>query len=87
MKSGVDRWSSLRSLPALLLLVALCACKFSKKSPAGEGGAGGQMGGGEPAEICDNGVDDDADGDLDCADVSCTARAPDSTAPTGFRAW
>ena len=84
MKSGVDRWSSLRSLPALLLLVALCACKFSKKSPAGEGGAGGQMGGGEPAEICDNGVDDDADGDLDCADVSCTARAPDSTAPTGF---
>ncbi|HKO95110.1 MAG TPA: hypothetical protein VJU61_28340, partial [Polyangiaceae bacterium] len=68
----------------LLLGLVLAACTFKKsgESEGRERGVGGA--GSAPVEICDNGVDDDADGDVDCADVSCTAQAPDPSAPTAF---
>ncbi len=39
---------------------------------AGDGGDGGD--GGPPPEVCDNGLDDDEDGFVDCADTDCAAR-------------
>ena len=77
-------WAEACARLTLVTLLALGACKFvhSKDEdgnpPKGEG-SGASLG-----EICDNGVDDDDDGDVDCADVSCSARAPDPSAPTGF---
>ncbi len=35
-----------------------------------------------PAETCDNGTDDDADGKVDCDDTQCTAHASCQTSPT-----
>jgi hypothetical protein len=37
-----------------------------------------------PAEDCDNDVDDDQDGDADCADDDCTARTCVEEAPAGW---
>lgn len=58
-------------------------------TPASSGtgdGAGGPGGGPPGGEACDNGVDDDDDGAVDCADDACTgagfACAP--TVPEGF---
>ena len=43
----------------------------------------GGGGGGPTAEICDNGIDDDGDGDIDCADSDCTSDAAcDTGGPT-----
>ncbi len=58
----------------------------------GTGGAGGMgtggSGGGGPTEDCTNGVDDDLDLDIDCADAECTAIvscvAPAPAGWTGF---
>lgn len=46
---------------------------------AGVGGAGGDPGG----EICNNGTDDDANGDIDCADAACVGTAS-CTLPAGW---
>ena len=55
----------------------------SSPTSTGTGDAGGSR---PNAEACDNGVDDDEDGDVDCADDACTeagyACAP--AAPEGF---
>jgi len=48
---------------------------------AGTGGAGGAGGGVVDLEDCTNGVDDDADGDIDCADAGCASKAS-CVAPT-----
>src|SRR5690606_7834675 len=61
---------------------------------AGQGGAGGESAGqgGDggsggsippPPEVCDNGEDDDGDGDIDCADDECTDYLC-ATAPEGW---
>jgi len=39
---------------------------------------------GEPTENCNNDVDDDEDGDADCADDDCTARTCIEDAPSGW---
>ena len=40
---------------------------------------GGEDGGVTPPEDCRNGIDDDQDGAIDCADVDCQAGGPDGT--------
>ena len=66
----------------LALLLALAASSGAALLPGcddGEGGAGGDDGGqggggGAPSsELCDNGIDDDANGQIDCLDAGCAA--------------
>ena len=71
-------WVGSYRLLLLGLVLAACSSKQQNEPGSGSGSGSGLV------EVCDNGVDDDADGDVDCADVSCTARAPDPSAPTAF---
>jgi hypothetical protein len=50
----------------------------------GAAGASGGTGGGGPTEICDNGVDDDDDGLVDCEDEDCPGLACLPTIPMGW---
>ncbi len=67
-----------------LLLLTLFACRFKDGGEESPGPGNGGSPGGAATELCANGVDDDADGDIDCADLTCSAVSPDPTAPTGF---
>jgi hypothetical protein len=66
-----------KSLLATALAVCLCACSTATMGPhpatGGGDASGGGSGGGSPSgtENCTNGVDDDGDGFVDCADPDC----------------
>ena len=63
-----------RRIQTTLLLVA--AAGATDAGPNGDsGGTDAGTDAGPPPENCTNGVDDDADGDADCADVDCFAQA------------
>ncbi len=68
----------------LVLFGPATGCNCGSDGPmdaAGEGGVG------DP-EICDNGIDDDLDGDVDCEDVDCAAvlvAGSDETLDAPFR--
>ncbi|MDI1479681.1 lamin tail domain-containing protein [Polyangium sp. y55x31] len=49
----------------------------------GMGGAGGSGGGNPPTEVCNNTMDDDGDGDIDCADADCAAACAEVCAGGG----
>ena len=51
------------------LVVLLAGCAAS--TPSGSAGGGGSGGSGKPVEICDNGLDDDGNDAIDCADPAC----------------
>ena len=57
---------------SILFAVSLLfsACVDDSEDGSGAGGCGGNGG---PAEICDNGIDDDTDGKLDCTDLDSPA--------------
>ncbi|MDC0748293.1 lamin tail domain-containing protein [Polyangium mundeleinium] len=44
----------------------------------GTGGMGGSGGGNPPTEICNNMMDDDGDGDVDCSDADCAAACAEA---------
>src|SRR5688572_7668808 len=92
----VGRLATLASLSAG---IAACTYDFDAPFAAGDsgGGAGGSgpgtpttgVQGGEAAdgEACDNGVDDDLDGAIDCADTECSVAgfACVPAAPAGYQ--
>lgn len=68
----------------LLALVVACSCDNGETTPPVDGGLDGSLdGSAEPLivdllpepEICDNGIDDNGNGDVDCADIQCAARS------------
>ena len=68
-------------LPFVYALLLALGCG-DEASGAADGSAGD---GRTDIEQCANGLDDDGDGDTDCADLDCLVPALDATAPT--RTW
>lgn len=63
---GITAILSERTLAEIPLLEGTLACGGDSGSPGGGGGGGG--GGGADPEVCDDGIDNDLDGKIDCTD-------------------
>ncbi|MBK7586063.1 MAG: hypothetical protein IPI67_38495 [Myxococcales bacterium] len=50
----------------------------------GAGGSTGGTGGGNVGEICGNGIDDDGDQKIDCADTECATSKCVPNVPIGW---
>src|SRR5687767_4207644 len=85
-RSRVSRWrtwfvaASGLSLSCVIVAAAASACGLDvlgTLQPAQEGGTGGEAGAAcvPRPEICGNGLDDDCNGKIDCADPACADHA------------
>ena len=70
MRARPNLWLTAALAVGFLPLVAVVGCD-SGEAPSDPAGGGGGSGGAPSTELCDNGLDDDANGAIDCLDAGC----------------